>query len=95
MNTGITPELLNGVLEQVAGTPARTYEALVQDLRTAFPGRHISVCGEDDIPPRLKPAAENAACLIYYVASGEHCLSLTNDAAAATGIVVALRGEDD
>jgi hypothetical protein len=64
-------------------------------LRQAFPGRHVSVCNEDDIPPRLAAAAENSACLIYYVASGEHCLSLTNDAAAATGIVVALRGEDD
>jgi hypothetical protein len=95
MNAGITPELLSGVLDRVAGSPVRSYEALVQDLRTTFPGRHISVCGEDDIPPRLQPAAENAACLIYYVASGDHCLSLTNDAAAATGIVVALRGEDD
>jgi phage/plasmid primase-like uncharacterized protein len=94
MMTGVTQELLAGVLARV-DSAAVAHEALAQSLRAAFPGRHISVCGEDDIPPRLQPAAENAACLIYYVASGEHCLSLTSDPAAATGIVVALRGEDD
>lgn len=95
MMTGIAPAFLDRVLTQVAGTPACIHEVLAQNLRAAFPGKHISVCNADDIPPRLLPAAENAACQIYYVASGEHCLSLTNDAAAATGIVVALRGEDD
>lgn len=95
MMTGITGDLLDQVLAHVAGTKSAIHEVLAQDLRTAFPGRHISVCGEDDIPPRLNPAAENATCFIYYVATGDHCLSLTNDPAAATGIVVALRGEDD
>lgn len=95
MMTGIAPDFLAQVLAQVAGAPSCIHETLAQDLRAAFPGRHISVCNEDDIPPRLLPAAENAACRVYYVASDAHCLSLTNDAAAATGIVVALRGEDD
>lgn len=95
MTAAVTPEYLDQVLARVAGAATSAHEALAQELRTAFPGRHISVCGEDDIPPRLGPAAENAVCLLYYVASGEHCLSLTNDAEAATGIVVALRGEDD
>lgn len=95
MMTGVTPEFLDQVLRHVAGTASIVHEVLAQDLRTTFPGRHVSVCNEDDIPPRLQPAAENSICLIYYVASGEHCLSLANDAAAATGIVVALRGDDD
>lgn len=95
MLTGIAPDFLDQVLAQVASAPSCIHEALAQNLRAAFPGRHLSVCNDDDIPPRLKPAAENTACLIYYVASGAHCLSLTDDAAAATGIVVALRGEDD
>jgi len=93
--TGITSEFLDQVLNHVAGTASPVHEVLAQDLRTTFPGQHVSVCNDDDIPPRLQPAAENGICLIYYVATGEHCLSLTNDAAAATGIVVALRGEDD
>ncbi|MDI6746472.1 MAG: DUF6129 family protein [Rhodocyclaceae bacterium] len=91
--TGITAEFLDQVLCHVAGAASTVHEVLAQDLRTAFPGRHVSVCDDDDIPPRLQPAAENGICLIYCVASGEHCLSLTNDAAAATGIVVALRDD--
>jgi hypothetical protein len=95
MMSGIEPDFLDRVLHFVAGAPSGIHEVLAQSLRETFPGKHLSVCNDDDIPPRLKPAAENAACLIYYVATGAHCLSLTNDAAAATGIVVALRGEDD
>ncbi len=95
MNTGITPDFIEAVLTQVAGSRQRDYEALKLELRSAFPGRHISVCSEDDVSPRLAPAAVNTVCEIYYVATGEHCLSLTNDAAAATGIVVALRDDED
>lgn len=93
--TGVTSEFLDQVLRHVAGTASTVHEVLAQDLRATFPGRHISVCNEDDIPPRLQPAAQNDICLIYYVATGGHCLSLTNDTAAATGIVVALRGDDE
>ncbi len=95
MITGITPDFLDQVLQHVAGASSSIHEVLAQGLRAAFPGKHLSVCNDDDIPPRLKPAAENATCLIYYVSTGEHCLSLTNDAETATGIVVALRGEDE
>lgn len=95
MNSGITPDYLDAILAHVAASPLQAYEALVQDLRTTFPGHHISVCGGDDVSPRLTPAAGNTVCDIYYVATGEHCLSLTNDLAAATGIVVALRDDED
>ena len=83
------------VLACLPVAPSLAYDALKQHLRAAFPGTPITVCGEDDIPARLQPVAESAIAQIYFVASGDHCLSLTNDAAAATGIVVALRGEDD
>jgi hypothetical protein len=95
MNTAVTPDYLDSVLAYVAASPLHAYEALLQALRETFPGRHISVCSEDDVSPRLSPAAENKVCQIYYVATGDHCLSLTNDAAAATGIVVALRDDED
>jgi hypothetical protein len=91
----ISAAYLEQVLEQVAAQSSLAHEALVQRLRDHFPGCHISVCSEDDVSPRLSPAAENRVCEIYYVASGEHCLSLTNDEAAATGIVVALRDDED
>lgn len=91
----IDDAFLAQVLARVSGLPGAAHDALAQDLRAAFPGCHISVCGEDDIPARLKPATGNNVADLYYVASGEHCLTLTNDAAAATGIVVALRDNDD
>jgi len=47
------------------------------------------------VPPRLTPAAENEFCYLYYVDANEHCLKLTTDAESATGVCVALRGEDD
>ena len=92
---GIDDAFPGQVLECLPDAPSLAYDALAQHLRAAFPGTHITVCSEDDIPARLKPVAENAIAQIYFVASGDHCLSLTNDAAAATGIVVALRGDDD
>lgn len=90
----ITPDLIGQVLAHVGASGPCAYDALALQLRARFPGCHISVCSEDDVSPRLSPAAENAVCAIYYVATGEHCLSLTNDEAAATGIVVALRDDD-
>ena len=86
---------LTQVLDQVASRPRVDYETLVGHLRRSFPSMHITVCGEDDIPARLRAAAGNALCELYYVNAGEHCLSLTDDAAAATGLAVALRDGDD
>ncbi len=91
----IDAPFLEAVLTAVSATPTLDHTELVQRLRGMFPGRHITVCGENEIPARLSPAVANADSEIYFVASGGHCLSLTNDADAATGIVVALRGEDD
>lgn len=88
---------LDDVLAQTAArinTPGGV-GGLQADLRAAFSGMHITVCGEDDVPPRLPPAAENSVCFLYYVDASEHCLKLTTDAEAASGIVVALRGDED
>ena len=87
--------LLNVVLDEVASLAGAGPDALVVQLRLAHPGVHFSVCSDDDIPPRLSPAAGNALCHLYYVASGEHCLSLTNDVDAASGLAVGLRDGDD
>lgn len=91
----IAAALLADVATRTAALAAAGgYEELLASLRNAFPGIHISVCGEDDVPPRLPPAAENAVCRLYYVDANEHCLKLTNDAEAASGIVVALCADD-
>lgn len=47
------------------------------------------------MPPRLKPAAAGEGWALYYIAGGEHCLSLTTDPAAAIGLVLAEVQPDD
>ncbi len=93
----IEAALLEDVLAQVArqAGPILLDQELAVRLRSAFPGVHITVCGDDDIPPRLPAAAGNDVCQLYYVGGGEHCLTLTTDAGAASGIVVAMRGDDE
>lgn len=89
----IDAALLESVLAGVS--PRLTFDDLARQLRASFPGVHITVCGEDDVPPRLTPAAENEHCYLYYVDANEHCLKLTTDAESATGLAVALRSDDD
>ena len=93
----INSQLLDHVLGQVmlhSGPKVLDLELSVL-LRAAFPEVRITVCSEDDIPPRLAAAAENAVCQLYYVDGSEHCLKLTSDAESARGIVVAMRGDDE
>lgn len=87
--------MLTQVLEQVASRFNEPEEALVSYLRQSYPGTIFSVCSDNDMPPRMHAVAGNSFCRLYYIDSGEHCLSLTNDAEAATGLVVALRDWDD
>lgn len=91
----IATALLDRVLEQVAERAEQPGDALVTHLRSLFHGVHFSVCSDDDMPPRLVAAAGNSFCRLYYVASGSHCLQLTGDADAATGLVVALTDQDE
>ena len=87
--------LLDRVVDQLAVRADRPEGELLTDLRSLFPGVHFSVCSDDDMPARLTPAAGNEFCRLYYVASGGHCLQLTGDADAASGLVVALIDQDE
>jgi len=69
-------------------------------LRGRFPGLKLTFCSDDDIPARIKPAAEVFAAetsaptdspryRLYFIDAGEHCLKLTTDADVACGLVVA------
>ena len=91
----IDSALLSTVLDQVASRSAEREDVLVTLLRKSHPGTHFSICNDDDMPPRLAPVAGNSFCRLYYVDSADHCLRLTSDAEAATGLVVALRDWDD
>lgn len=89
--------LLDQVLARVATTSGQQAygEGLKALLTETFPGVRFTVCGEDDIPARLAPAASGANCSLYYIDAGEHCLKLSSDAESASGVVVALHEEDD
>jgi hypothetical protein len=63
-------------------------DSLKQDLKQAFPGIRFTLCSEDDINTG-KPVLESEGFDIYLVGSSDHCLTLTNDYALATGVVIA------
>lgn len=85
----MTPDTLNAIQSALAT------DAMPEALRSSFPGVHFTFCSEDDITSRCPAVGEAGDYLLYLVtgASG-HCLSLTNDMAAATGLVVASKSDE-
>ncbi len=63
-------------------------EGTVQALRSAWPGMHFSYCMDDDICG-VEPVRELPGFNLYLVDGREHCLSLTGNPEAATGLVLA------
>lgn len=61
---------------------------LVGRLRGSFPGLSFTVCADDDIIA-ARPVVERDGFNLYLVDGSSHCLSLTRDAASASGVVVA------
>lgn len=90
----VAAPLLEQVLAQVECRADMPDEVLKAHLRGSFPGVHFTVCSDDDIPARVPAVAGNGICRLYFVDGAEHCLKLTDDAAGATGLVVALCDED-
>lgn len=93
IEAALLPQVLDAVTV-LGGNAAADGMALAAALRERFPGLSFTVCSDDDIPPRLKPAAETPLCNLYYVDASEHCLKLSSDADSARGLVVAFRDED-
>ena len=89
----ITAEQLAATLDVVrqlgVGEPA------LNELRARMPGTRFVACSDDDVPPRLRPAAECEGAALYYIGSGEHCLALSSDAETAIGLVIASVQADD
>ena len=83
------------VMEGRADDSSESNESQLRVLRETFPGIHFSVCSDDDVPPRLSPAAEGPVCRLYYVDSRSHCLSFAAEATEATGLLVAMLDKDE
>ena len=63
-------------------------DATVSVLRQQYQPLHFTYCMDDDLPNNA-PVFEHPAFNLYLINAQEHCLCLTHDFAAATGIVVA------
>lgn len=90
----IPDALLGDLLDQVVQHAELDDDLLTRLLRERFRGINLWLCSDDDMPARLPFAVENSAYRLYYVKSGGHCLSLTTDAASATGVAVARVGQE-
>lgn len=82
----IDEEMIAAVANLAKGKPVD--DTLKGELKQAFPGIRFTLCSDDDINTG-KPVLETAEFAIYLVGSSEHCLTLTNDYALATGVVIA------
>ena len=63
-------------------------EASVAALRTQFSGCHFTFCMDDDIVA-AKPVLQRPSFNLYLVDSRNHCSTLTQDFATASGVVIA------
>lgn len=82
----IDEALVANVVKLANGKPVD--DTLKEELKQAFPGIRFTLCSEDDIHAG-KPVEESEHFDIYLVGSSDHCMTLTNDYALATGIVIA------
>ena len=71
-------------------------EQTVMALRAKWPSVHFTYCMDDDIIG-TEPVRRAEAFNIYLVDAHAHCLTMTENRDAATGLVIAerLEGEDD
>ena len=89
------PALPGLVADHVAAADPRLADIdLQKQLRAQFDGMRIVVCNDDDVAPDMPAAHGNARCQVYYLDANEHCVRLTREAAAASGLVVGLIAAD-
>jgi hypothetical protein len=87
---GISNERLNQVVKVLerAGISAETIGA----LRQAFAPIHFTCCQDEDLGEGngvAAPVRSTPAFNLYLIDGQDHCLRLTDDPAAATGLLVA------
>ena len=69
-------------------------EETVRVLRASWPGVHFSLCQDDDVSG-VDPVKSGPGLNLYLVDGRAHCLALTSDFEAATGLVVAEVADDE
>jgi hypothetical protein len=87
----LTPEKVQDIA--VSAESMGIGEAAVAILRQSYPGVHITYCVDDDLPNQV-PVLSRVDFNVYLVDGREHCLRLTGDYEAATGLVIAEKVDD-
>ena len=87
----VTPRQLADIahLAEARGVDA----AMLGQLRQIYPGFYFTHCLDDDIND-AKPALRAAGVNLYLVDRRQHCLRLTEDFQAASGVVLATECAD-
>jgi len=82
----ISTEQVHAIAAKIAalGVDETTVSALRQDYQPI----HFTYCMDDDLPNNT-PVLEQNGFNLYLIDGREHCLCLTTDYEAATGIIVA------
>jgi hypothetical protein len=62
-------------------------EVTLSKLRSAFKGIHLTYCMDDDVSG-VKPVVRHPGMNVYLVDGRNHCLALTDNLEAATGLVL-------
>lgn len=70
-------------------------EHTLQQLRREWPDLHFTLCSEEDVPARLKPAFEGDGFALYLVSNASHCVAFTEALDAATGVVLSVYTAED
>jgi hypothetical protein len=65
--------------------------AAVSALRKLAPGLHVTRCDATDVQDET-PFRAYAKCNLYLLDGRDHCVKVTDDPAAATGLVLAPKG---
>ncbi len=84
----IPADTLSAIADAAAALPALDDAGLAQ-LRAAWPGMHLTLCSDNDVPARVPAMLERPGFNLYLVNGSEHCLTLTNDPEVAIGVVLA------
>lgn len=82
----ISEEQVNAIAEKIDAMGVD--EGTVSALREHYRPIHFTYCMDDDLPNNT-PVVEYPSFNLYLIDGREHCLCLTNDYQAATGVVVA------
>ncbi len=69
-------------------------DSMLGSLKQSWPDLRFTLCSDDDMPARMKPALSEKDFNLYLIGGSEHCLSLTDDPERAIGVVVAQVDEE-